>query len=293
MTRGIRRGVVAALVGAFVALSGAGAAVAAPADGPFTISATDLKYGQPDLNGWRSAQNTVTFTNTTSEAIEFPVLTFPVNGRDHAMHADWSGCPVMFGHSNELVCITEPIAAGETTTLTLPWGTNQRPPGGVAHVRIEKGLDRDGNVEAGTVSRTSYRVSFAKLTGAFDITATDLRYGPVEEDGFRRGSTTVTITNLTKRAVPYPLISFPSSAGTPEHTLWSDCPVVFGQRDKTVCQAEPLAAGASATLTFPFLTDSAWTEFEANVRVDAGADDKGTVIEGTAAGTQYTVFESA
>ncbi|GLY93055.1 hypothetical protein [Actinoplanes sp. NBRC 103695] len=288
MTRGIRRGMVAALVGATVALSGAAAAVAAPADAPFTITATDMTYGQPSLNGTRFAENTVTYTNISAEVITFPTLTFPVNGRDDAVHADWSGCPFMSFDGENIVCVGRPIQPGATDSLTLPWMTRERPPGGTARVRIEKGLDRTGTVAPGTASRATWRVSFERLTGTFDITATDLVYGP-EVDGVRRGSTDVTITNLTRKAVPYPLVTFPSSAGDAEHTLWSDCPVVLGRPDRIVCVAEPLPAGASRTLTFPFLAEFPGTEFEANVRVDAGADREGTVIEGTAAGTQYTV----
>lgn len=291
MTRGIRRGMVAAFIGTAVALSGAAGAVAAPAgtaDAPFTITAADLRYGQPSLNGTRFAENTVTFTNTTGEVIEFPTLTFPANGRDEPVHANWSGCAVMTFSADRFKCIARPIQPGATVTLTLPWMTSERPRGGTSRVRIEKGLDRDGTVLPGTASHATWRVSFEKLTGTFDISATDLVYGP-EVDGVRRGSTDVTITNLTRKAVPYPLVTFPRSAGDAEHTLWDDCPVVHGRPDRIVCVAEPLPAGATRTLTFPFLTDSPGTDFSANVRVDAGADREGTVIEGTAAGTQYTV----
>jgi hypothetical protein len=290
MTRGIRRGLLAAFIGTAVALSGAIPAQAGPAaDGPFTLTASDMRYGQPNLKGYRFATNTVSFTNTSDEVITFPTLTFQHNDRDQEMHGDWSGCLAMYFNGVRTVCVTAPIQPGATTTLTLPWSTGARPPGGLAHVRIEKGLDRDGTVAPGTATRTSWRVGFEKLRGTFDITATDLVYGP-EQNGLRRGSTQVTITNLTRRDIPYPLVTFPPYAGTAEHAVWSDCPVVHGRPDhRIVCVAEPLAAGESRTLNFPFLADFPGQDFESDVRVDAGADRDGTVIEGTAAGTHYEV----
>jgi hypothetical protein len=144
-------------------------------------------------------------------------------------------------------------------------------------------------VAQGTASSTEWLVSFAELTGTFDIAATDLTYGAADANGVRRGSTTVTITNLTGDTVPYPLVTFPASAGVADHPSWSDCPIVHGAADRIVCVAEPLAAGASRELAFPFVADLPVMDFRASVRLDAGADVDGTVIDGTAAGTTYQV----
>jgi hypothetical protein len=296
-----RRGLLAALVGAGIALAGMTAAAAAPS-GPdvrasatrlrpalFSITATDMEYGQPDLTGTRRATTIITFKNKSKGTIQYPMLTFPRNGRDEAEHALWEGCPAGAGRPDEWICIAEPLAAGEQRSLTFPWSTRQREPAGTAKVRIEAASDQDGTAIPGTAARTKWQVSFAPLTGTFDITATDLIYRLPDADGFRRGSTTVTLTNLTDSTVEYPLVTFPASSGDAEHTLWDGCPVVIGSPDKTVCVTEPLAPGEQRAISFAFLTEWPGMEFDATVRVDAGADRDGTVIDGTAAGTTYLV----
>jgi hypothetical protein len=255
----------------------------------FHIAATDMEYGQPNLYGDRRGTTTITFTNKSRRTVQYPMLTFPNNGRDEAEHALWQGCPVGLGRPDRWVCIAEPLGPGQRRSLTFPWVTRERGPAGPAEVRIEAASDLEGTPVPGTAASTTWYVSFAPLTGTFDITATDLTYGPLDADGIRRGSTTVTVTNLTGSVIDYPLVTFPASSGAADHTLWTGCPVVIRRPDETVCVAEPLAAGEQRAIAFPFVTELPGMEFDATVRVDAGADRDGTVIDGTAAGTSYHV----
>jgi hypothetical protein len=294
MSTRVRRGVVAVFAGVSLALGGVAIAVATPAgaaEAPLTVTATDMRYGQPDLSGVRRAETTITYTNTSAETVEFPVLTFPANDRDHATHSDWSACLTLFTKPDRLVCIGHPIAPGETVAATFPWQTDSRGPGGTARVRIEQGADREGRVVPGTANRATWRVTFEKLKGSFDIAATDLIYGPANEDGVRRGTSVVTLTNLTKRTIQFPIVTFPADiAIDAEHAIWNDCPRINNSPDGSiVCIAAPLAPKESRDLTFGFLTTSTGFDYTSTVRVDEGYED-GSPKEGTAAGTSFEVI---
>jgi hypothetical protein len=292
MSRRTRRGVLTALLGAALALAGTATAMAAQtraAEPTFTVTATPMRYGQPDLAGVRRAANTVTVTNTSAETVPYPMLTFPANGRDQVEHTQWPECPTLLNRPDRMICIAEPLAAGEQRTFTLTWYTSARGPAGPAQVRVQSAAGPDGEPAPSTVARARWRVTFERLTGTFDITATDLVYGPADADGVQRGSIVVTITNLTRRPVEHPVVTFPRGVGSADHANWSDCPTVIGRPDRYVCVAEPLAARQSRSLTFPFLITSPMFDFHSTVRVDAGTGTEDEVIEGTAAGTTYLV----
>ncbi|RSM49763.1 hypothetical protein DMB66_44645 [Actinoplanes sp. ATCC 53533] len=285
----ISRTAVAAVLGAGLALSATSAVLAAPAKPLLSITATDLTYGQPDLTGTRSGTNTVTITNNSGSEIERPMLTFPDNGRDDINHGDLDGCPMALGRPDRFVCYAEPLGAGETRVFSVNWLTDARGPAGSAAVRVAVAADDEGNPVRGTTSRTSYGVSFAPLTGTFDITATDLTYGPQDDNGVQHGSTAVTITNLTGETVAFPLVSFAPYAGDASVATWESCLSVYSRDDRMVCAEEPLGPGEQRTATFGFQLEGTTQEFASQVQVEAGAAVNGPVIPGTAAGTSYTV----
>jgi hypothetical protein len=290
MQRTARRGLLAVLIGAGVAMSGAYAAFAAPAAAPpFTVTATDMTYGQPDDSGTRSADNTITITNTGTATIQYPMLTFPANGRDIADQSRLPDCPRGGGTPAGMYCITDPLAAGASRTLSFGWLTTQRGPDGTAEVRVEQAIDAGGTPMPGTATTATWHVSFAPLTGTFDITATPLAYGPVDRWGIRHGVTTVTITNLSTATVPYPLVTFPASSGDAGYPAWKGCVAVIRHVDDIVCVEKPLAPGKTRAVKFSFYLVGPTQDFDASVRVDAGADLDGTVIPGTGAGTTYPV----
>ena len=283
------RTAVAAVLGAGLTLTAASAAMAAPAEPLFSITATDLAYGQPDLTGRRTGSNTVTITNNSSSDIERPMLTFPRNGRDDINHAELADCPTGLGRPSGFICYAYPLGAGETRVLSVGWLTDARGPAGSATVSVAVAADDDGNPAPGTTSGTSYGVAFAPLTGTFDITATDLTYGPQDDNGVQHGSTAVTITNLTGETVPFPLVSFAPYAGDASVASWESCLSVYTREDRMVCAEEPLGPGEQRTATFGFQLEGSTQEFESQVQVEAGVGITGPVIADTAAGTSYTV----
>jgi hypothetical protein len=288
----ISRTTIAAVLGAGLTLGTASAVAAAPttaAEPTFSISATGFTYGQPDLNGTRTGTNTVTITNNTGSTIESPMVTFPNNGRDSIDHSGLSGCPLLVGGQDQTICYTRPLRAGEARTLTLGWVTDERGPAGRSAVRVAVGADTDGTAVPGTTSRTSYRVSFAPLTGTFDIRATDLTYGPHDSNGVRHGSTRVTITNLTDETIPYPLVSFAEYAGDGTVESWKSCLTITDREGRAVCAVKPLGPGERRTTTFRFHLNGSSTQYDSQVQVEAGTGIDGAVVPGTAAGTSYTV----
>ncbi|GIG91782.1 hypothetical protein [Plantactinospora endophytica] len=123
------------------------------------------------------------------------------------------------------------------------------------------------------------------------ISATDLAYGPLEADGWRRGTTTVTIINPTRKTIQYPMITFLNNgADHAEHAIWSwDCPIGHGRPDREVCITNPLAPGEGRRIVFPFITETGGDTRTATVRVDAGADVEGTVLPKTGQSTWFKV----
>jgi hypothetical protein len=295
------RRLLVAVIGVAVALTATtGAAAAAVPPGaaeasPLGVTATDMTYGQPDLTGFRTASTAVTITNNTQDVIEYPTLTFPHNGRDEALHAGWAGCPFLRGQPDAVICVAEPLAAGETRSLEFLFGTEQAGPAGPATFRAEVGTGIDGaSPVPGTAVTVTFQVSFAPLTGTFGITATDLRYGPTDAQGVQHGSTAVTLTNLTGEPIRYPVLTFPFDMGTPATNRWRACEAIHQQPTEAnpVCVTRPLAAGQSRTMRLAFSTDQPTFEFTALVRVDAGTGTAADapVIPGTAAGTSFEVI---
>jgi len=127
----------------------------------------------------------------------------------------------------------------------------------------------------------------AKLT----ITATDLVYGPPDENGMRRGTMTVTITN-TGGSEGQPIVTFPSrDSDEPEHTEWSDCRPLTAKPDGYRCLVEPLAPGKRKTYTFPFFTPTDAPPATATVRVDL-ADADGSALPSGGDQTTYLIKRS-
>ncbi|WP_328464784.1 hypothetical protein OHA21_41775 [Actinoplanes sp. NBC_00393] len=284
----IRRGLTAAtlVAGVMLAAAPAAGAAAAPADALSGI-ATDLRYGQPDLNGTRNGSNTITLTNTGTTTIEFPKLTFPRNDRDVLLHD--VNCRYLSGNSTQTTCITEPLAAGASYELALPWQSNAARPSGTGEARLEQASDSSGTPVAGTASTVTWKVSSEAVTGTFSIKATPLTYGERDRYGIRHGSTKVTVTNLSTETQQFPLVTFPASSGDPSFMAWKDCVQTIKHIDDIVCVEAPLAPGEKRTAKFWFHSAGTVFDFTASVRVDAGSDEYGTVVPGTAAGTTYAV----
>jgi hypothetical protein len=261
-----------------------------------TVRATELAYGQPDANGNRVGSTQVTVTNVRDVAVEYPMVTFFRNGRDDADHASWSGCPYGLGRPDRVVCIAEPLAAGERRTLTFPFHTDLDGPPGRATVRVDAAADVDGTPIPGTGAQATYRVSFASPPATvvrLSLRATDLIYGEPAADGIRRGRTRVTVVNTGGAVIDFPMITFfRNGRDDAEHADWSGCPVTLGRPDRIVCVAAPLAVGDRRTLTFPFLTQADGPAGSAMVRVDAGVDRDGTVLPGTGEQTTLRVWFS-
>ncbi|OJF10352.1 hypothetical protein BG844_32435 [Couchioplanes caeruleus subsp. caeruleus] len=277
----------AATVAIGVTLAGASAADANSAAATLSGAATGLVYGQPDVSGTRSGTNTLTLTNNGTGTIQFPMLTFPANGRDTLLQD--VDCEYMSGSSTRTTCIVDPLAGGESRTMTLPWQTRASGPAGTAEVRIEQAVDSDGTPVAGTASTLSFKVGFERLTGTFSITATPLTYGERDRYGIRHGYTNVTITNLSSQTVQFPLVTFPASSGDASYMAWKGCTETIQHVEDIVCVERPLAPGQKRTAKFWFHTVGPVSEFDASVRVDAGADASGAVVDATAAGTTYRV----
>jgi hypothetical protein len=125
-----------------------------------TVSASDMVYGPKDGDGNRRATTTVTIGNPGGATVEFPMITFPENGRDHAAHSDWSGCPTALGRPDRVICVARPLAPGETRTIPFPFVTASDGPPGSATVRVEVGADRDGTAVPDTDAQTTFQVSF-------------------------------------------------------------------------------------------------------------------------------------
>ncbi|GAA4693824.1 hypothetical protein [Phytohabitans rumicis] len=122
------------------------------------------------------------------------------------------------------------------------------------------------------------------------ITATDMVYGPVEADSWRRATTTVTIVNASAATVDYPLVTFPrNSRDEAEHAIWSGCPTMQGRPDRIVCVADPLGPGEQRSIALAFITHEDGPPGPATLRVDAGADSDGTVLPGTGQETTFQV----
>ncbi|WP_285550758.1 hypothetical protein [Actinoplanes regularis] len=253
-----------------------------------TATATDLVYGQPGLTGLRRGSNVITITNHGTKRVEFPLLTFEVNERD-VLTQDVD-CTFMAMRATYFTCVIDPLAAGESRELLLPWQTVQAS-GPVAKVRarLEQASDREGTPIAGTASRVSWKVSFARLTGVFTIKATPLVYSAPDQVGIRHGSTRVTIKNRSAEAVRYPTVTFQSNGAAAVFADWTGCVQTFNVSWDAACVEAPLAPGEERTLEFPFQTDGPMTENDAAVRVEAATDAHGAVIPGTAVGTTYLV----
>jgi hypothetical protein len=287
------RGFTAAALGVAIAMTGVPiAAAAAPAATQLTATATDVTYGQPDLNGTRAGANTVKVTNNGTATVDFPMLTLPSGGYDKDVvdQSGMDGCPSGKGTPTVFICQLAPLRAGETRTLSFGWLTRATGPDHGYTARLEQAADRDATPVPGSASDVRWQVRFAPLTGTFAITASGLRYGPVDQWGIRHGSTTVRITNRSAAPVEFPLVTFPASSGTPAYTVWEPaCRSVIRHFDDIVCVQAPLAPGQSRSVRFWFYLVGGTEDFDASVRVDAGADANGTVVPGTAAGTSYPV----
>ena len=274
-----------ALAGALVAPAAASAAAdtAAPA---LSATATDMRYSAPDIRGGRTATNTVTVTNNGTDTVPVPMLVFPRNDRDSAQHSDWNDCPSLSGSVDRIVCYLDPLAPGEQRTVSLLWTTGRHEQPGTARVRVAEARAVHGNAIPGTASVTRWKVTLAPITGTFDIAATDAVFP--QGEGERRASTIVTLTNLTGETVPYPKVTFLPWVGDAAHTEWHDCVRASGYPDGTyTCVAEPLAAGESRDLTFPFFVVGESHDYSVSVRVDAATGLDGTVVPDTGAGTGF------
>ncbi|HEU5109665.1 MAG TPA: hypothetical protein VFT95_14075, partial [Micromonosporaceae bacterium] len=127
----------------------------------FTVAATDLEYGPPDTGGVRRGTVAVTIENTGDATMGYPVIVFPRNDRDAAMHGDWAGCPSGGGRPDRVFCVTAPLAPGERRTLSFPFTTEADGPAGSATVRVAAGADSDGTPVPGTDVVVTYQVTFA------------------------------------------------------------------------------------------------------------------------------------
>jgi hypothetical protein len=281
------------LLGAGLALTGtAGAATAAQAGTPpLRITATDMTYGQPDLTGFRLATTTVTVTNTTRHSIEYPALTYADNGRDGAMHGDWH-CATAHGNVNQVTCVIEPLAAGQTRSLDLPFGTYKAGPAGSARLRADVGSDSQGTPVPGTRSVVAWHVAFAPLVGTFGLATEDMNFGDRDAQGARHAVLKVTLTNLTDQTIGFPRLTFPNGSGDPDLGTWSDCVATYPQPDEaTGCVTEPLAAGERRIMTFPFSLPTSVFSHPDLLMVEAAtsAEPDAPVLPGTAAGSTYNV----
>ena len=88
----------------------------------------------------------------------------------------------------------------------------------------------------------------------------ELLFAPVDTDGLRRGTLTVTVVNDGDTTVDRPAVVVPSSSSpnglTPEHTAWS-CPEVSGRGGRVFCLLDPLAPGERRQVAVPMLGSAA------------------------------------
>jgi hypothetical protein len=286
MNRTISRTLVAALLGTTTALTGMSAAAAAPAGrpAPMSITATDLVYGQPSISGQRAGTNTVTITNRTNRTIASPLLTLPKSSLLTIDQSTLNGCPQAQSTGTALLCWARPLAAGETREFAFGWLTSDRGPGATVDVQVEVAREAGGAPVPRTAARTTWQISFAPLTGTFDITASELRLAQ-EPDGVWRGTVGVTVTNISAEPVPYPVVRI--STPSEETQAWTDCVSVLAGPEVPACLLAPLAAGETREVSLVWASSWGQPGVDPTVRIDAAPDATGTaVIEGTGAGAE-------
>lgn len=291
MSTKVRQGVLVGVVALGITLSGASvasAATKAEATG-LTGTATKLVYGQPDVLGTREGSNSITITNNTAAAIEYPKITFPTGGRDILLHPYLDGCASMSGGLTTIVCVTEPLAAGASRTLAVRWNSQVGGPAGTAQAVVEQASDVSGTPIDGTDSSVSWKVKYEKLTGTFSIKATTLTFRDPATAGDVTDSTKVTIKNLSTETVQFPTVTFAPYDGDAKIADWKGCVATFVNAAGTVCVEKPLAPGAKRTVEFPFNSAFGVWEYDGHVRVEAGADANGTVIPDTAVGAMFLI----
>ena len=293
MIRTTGRALMAAIITTTTVLAGANAAVAAPAtrSAPLAVTATDLVYGQPDVSGTRSGSNTVSITNLTRRTIASPLLTLPNTGLLAIDHNTLDGCPRARASGGTLSCWSEPLAAGETRDFAFGWVTRQRGPGRTVDTRVEVARELGGAPVPGTATGTSWQVTFAPLTGTFDIAATELRLARAA-DGVWRGTVGLTVGNIGAEPVPYPVVRFFSPSE--ETQDWTDCVSVLAGPEVPACLLAPLAPGETRELSLVWASPWGQPAVDPTVRVDAAPDATGTaVIAGTGVGAEVRVVPVA
>jgi hypothetical protein len=290
MTAPLHRRLLAALAGAGVALTGATAAVAAPATPRLSATSTNVTYGQPNLYGQRSGTNTITITNRGQTAVEHPVVIVPPNDRDHwTMDGVPGGCRIEA--DDTIVCVTSRLAPGATRDLTFGWVTLRHGRAGSARATVAETANSGGVPLPGTARSVRWRVGFAPITGTFDITATPLRFGAPGEFGARRGTTEVTVTNLTAETVEFPVVKFPTDFAAAKTELWEDCRTIYMDEGLVGCVPQPIAPGARRTMRFTFDLEEPYPVNSVQVWVEATTDLYGHVIPGTAAGDELMLVQ--
>ncbi|MFG1677236.1 hypothetical protein [Micromonospora sp. NPDC049282] len=122
----------------------------------------------------------------------------------------------------------------------------------------------------------------------FAVTTTPVVYGPPDADGWRRGTTTVTFTNLGPTRLTDVRLTLPDSAeDTHEHTLLEGCPTATHRGSFFYCYPDPLDPGERAVVGLHFMRRTTGPDHQIPVSVERGGED--SAVPGTTTRASITV----
>ncbi|SCG66293.1 hypothetical protein [Micromonospora humi] len=125
----------------------------------------------------------------------------------------------------------------------------------------------------------------------FTLTTTPVVYGPPDADGWRRGMTTVTVTNVGPDRLTDVRVTLPDSdPDIHEHSLVDGCPTASGGGGAFYCHPGPLDPGERITVGLHFMRRTAGSDHQIPVSVERG-DDNAAVPGTTTRGSITVTFE--
>ncbi|MDG4804593.1 hypothetical protein [Micromonospora sp. WMMD980] len=114
----------------------------------------------------------------------------------------------------------------------------------------------------------------------FAVTTTPVVYGPPDADGWRRGMTTVTVTNIGSGRLTDVRVTLPDSAeDTHEHTRVESCPTAAHRGTFFYCYPGPLEPGGRAVVGLHFIRRTTGPDHHLTVQAERGGE--GAAVPGT------------
>ncbi|MFI5832250.1 hypothetical protein ACIA5A_01040 [Micromonospora sp. NPDC051300] len=114
----------------------------------------------------------------------------------------------------------------------------------------------------------------------FAVTTTPVVYGPPDPDGWRRGTTTVTVTNVGDQRLTDVRVTLPDDdEDVHEHTLVEGCPTAAHRGSFFHCFPGPLDPGGQAVVVLHFMRRTTGPDHQLTVWAERGDDT--TAVPGT------------